>query len=760
MLAIWPSLQSVRSILRTLRAARISAGLIALGCAALTLEQGLDVVRSLVENANRHIHVDGLEGQGWRLVLFQWAAFVLACMWSGLNAWYWPRILYRLTTTAPTPQWLRIVLRTLGLFPLVTAVLALARVALSPGASGARDVWIGLSIFIAATVALATLFVYRGDIFSGAMRWYNRPSWLLNARQRRGGRAPSLTRGDDAFFLVSLGLGVVMVTVLCVPGLRTTAAMLLGSAALAFGAIGILIAVLSALAWVFGRVKMPVAPVLLVTFALFSCTNDNHDVRLLGRSDDAGERPDMRAALAAWERANPDPSAPLILVAAAGGASRAGYWTGAVLRSLDERTNGLFGSRVFAISSVSGGALGAMGYAARIADAGAAGPGRCYDAGAAREFDRAFLGGDYLAPAVGGLLYPDLLQRFWPLPWFPDRATALEEGWELGWRRAAREPEVAGSPCAPRANSNLMAGDYGAIWRDSLLGRRGWVPLVLVNGTLVEDGKRVITAPVRVDARVFEDAHDFFELVGRRVRASTAISNGARFPVVSPAGTLVGASGPRGRIVDGGYFENGGLETMLDLARFLRVARPGRRIILLEVDNGLPDDAGPLPADFQRYAHDADPRDVLLQRLDVQQPPTTGAPMLSEVTSIVGGLYQTRTSRGVLAAKRLSGVNANGLGPAVSRVTFNLPRLGAGAAMSWSLSLASRRHMDALLRPARPGDLPRMGGRLVACQRAVADQLAAAVAGRAAPRSSRCPARTREAAAVGYPLPIAGVPGP
>ena len=60
--------------------------------------------------------------------------------------------------------------------------------------------------------------------------------------------------------------------------------------------------------------------------------------------------------------------------------------------------------------------------------------------------------------------------------------------------------------------------------------------------------------------------------------ASTAAHNSARFTYVSPAGKLVSSrkGQNRGYVIDGGYFENYGALTALELARQL-VPRSSRK---------------------------------------------------------------------------------------------------------------------------------------------------------------------------------------
>src|SRR5262249_37231738 len=115
------------------------------------------------------------------------------------------------------------------------------------------------------------------------------------------------------------------------------------------------------------RFQLPIVLIGLWAFVIFSFWNDNHAVRSI-RGSQVASRPTMEKAFETWQQQHRDPSDPLLPIAAAGGASRAAYWTATVLRAFDDRTQGTFFDHVFAISSVSGGTLGAIGYAAWLAD--------------------------------------------------------------------------------------------------------------------------------------------------------------------------------------------------------------------------------------------------------------------------------------------------------------------------------------------------------------------------------------------------------
>ncbi|WP_210180963.1 patatin-like phospholipase family protein [Bradyrhizobium valentinum] len=607
-------------------------------------------------------------------VILRWVAFMLACVWSGINAWYWANLLYKTDSNRKQqqPRWFLYVRRTFGVLPLLAALVAMPLSA----RHGVDDTWFGMVCFAIAIALLLWFFAYRTT-------WFD---------ERRVPKAyekvdpdNNLVQGDRWFIRATLAISALILVSLLIPHWRTNFAWLFGPAALAYGAIGCIVPVTSYLIWKTRSQKIPVIMLGGLAFVLFSLLNDNHKVRSIDVPIQTVNRPTVEQALRRWEQGRSS-NEPLVLVATAGGASRAAYWTGTVLRALDDRSNGQFSDHVFAISSVSGGALGAIGYAAWLADRPLDSESSPAAAKARLNFVQTFFGQDYLGPAVGALLFPDLIQRFLPAPLFPDRAASLEEAFELGWQQSATR--CTEQPCP---KSTRLADEYTQIWSKSRLhedsGR--WVPIVLANGTHVETGKRIITAPVRIDTSVFEDTYDFYQLAPAQIRASTAVLNSARFTVVSPPGRLMRGDVITGRIIDGGYFENGGMETVYDLARYLqRAMQPKRPIIIVEILN----DDTMSSEDLRRHNENA--------AVPIEPPPTSEwpSPLLLEATSIIGGLYHTRSARAVLGAKRISDATASGLSD-TKFYSFDLRTLNKGwyTAMSWALSLGTRDAMDVAL---------------------------------------------------------------
>ena len=122
------------------------------------------------------------------------------------------------------------------------------------------------------------------------------------------------------------------------------------------------------------------------------------------------------------------------------------------------------------------------------------------------------------------MLFPDLLQRFLPVTFLPDRAETLERSWEDAW--ASIDPKAPSAALMREPFLNL-APKAGEPWR----------PILIVQGASENGGRRFLTSGVKFGCDEI-DADDFLDSVGHDVAASTAILNGARFPWVSPGGTF------------------------------------------------------------------------------------------------------------------------------------------------------------------------------------------------------------------------------
>lgn len=431
------------------------------------------------------------------------------------------------------------------------------------------------------------------------------------------------------------------------------------------------------------RVGYPVILALAACALVFSLWVDNHRVREL---PGAAAHRAMPAAQAvdAWRQAQgsaPGPL-PLVIVATAGGGIRAAYWTGTVLGALQDCAPA-FRQRLMAISGVSGGSLGATVFASLAAGDAAAPAGGCAEAlkspqpwprGATETAAQRILSHDFFAPAVAGLLFPDLLQRFVPVSLLPDRAQALERGWERAWAATGLDPEA----WATRSFDDLWAAPGGR-----------WQPALLLNGTVVETGQRIVTSNLAIEPAIFRDTIDFFQAYGHRaIRPSTAAHNSARFTYVSPAGGVAKDL----HVVDGGYFENFGARTAAELLDFalLRLGPGAVRpiVVLISNDPALPQARMPAEVGGAECA-------------GCRKASAKGPPLAGEVLSPLAAMLATRDAHGIGATFDLLQSSLAAQGGRFFHFRLCDAPPAPEPALGWVLSRASEDTMQRMLR--QPG---------------------------------------------------------
>ncbi len=307
-----------------------------------------------------------------------------------------------------------------------------------------------------------------------------------------------------------------------------------------------LIWLLGALSFLFDRSRAPgVSLSIIILLLLQSVFPNTHYFPVTPR---ATAQPGALAAIQTrWERIG-SPEAPLVAVAASGGGITASYWTAIVLRGLHARIDG-FHQHVGLLSSVSGGGIATMLYADGFTPAGPPGP-----PAMAQLEERA--GTPSLDAVTWGMAYPDLWRGI-----LASRKGTTDRGWALEqrWSRYLADPKAT------------LSG-----WAEGV--REGWRPLQIFNATVQESGERLCLAPADlapppvpagtvVPPRMRRTMEDFTP--GGEVRIATAARLSATFPFVSPQarpqnGPWTAATTPL-HCADGGYFDNSGLYTALEI---------------------------------------------------------------------------------------------------------------------------------------------------------------------------------------------------
>ncbi|HXT19482.1 MAG TPA: hypothetical protein VN923_01915 [Thermoanaerobaculia bacterium] len=669
--------------------------LVLLGWGLISAAQGQDAVRAVIEMDKR------CPDWGW-LVLF--CACVTA---TALQAWYWSRQLLRIDfpgvveepaagepppapaaadasrrhtardRAARWPRLERLAPRVLGVAVYLVAIAAVARAAYN-AYSGDAD----YSTFVATVtiVALAVLLV-AFVVFV----WLRRRS--LEHAPRRVASHRDLGPITRAVLLTNLVVAVAFVVWTAVSPL--TAGILFPSPSLMMLSAALWMGIGSFLVALFDQYRVPLTLTFLPLALVFSCFNDNHTVRTLDRDTGGGDpaaRLTLDATFEQWyaklaAKYPNEPTHPVFVVATEGGGIRAAYWTAAVLTAIQDQAP-QFADHLFAISSVSGGSLGGTVFTGLVADPRRASAVDDCDATDDAEIGRTLrfaaqqmLSYDFLAPTLASLLNADFVQRFLPVGFIPDRAKALETGWERGWRRHVRT--AAGEA------DDFFASGFLRMYADR---RDALLPSLFLNGTSVEEGNRVIASNVDLRDGAIPNSLDLFDRLGRDMRLSTAAHNSARFTYVSPAGTVRNDKGDTlSHVVDGGYFENSGAQTAADVID--RLAIVGRR-------GGKSFAVGLILIKFHQVEAEPDACKVELDR------PTPPEDFANEAMSPLRALLDTRNARGALAYEE-----AGQMPPVAGRIyEFLLTQRDHGIVLplGWLLAPRTRAAIDLQVGPVTP----------------------------------------------------------
>lgn len=326
--------------------------------------------------------------------------------------------------------------------------------------------------------------------------------------------------------------------------------------------------------------KIPSLTILIVLLVVFSWfnANDNHRIRQLGVTENRTLPPletefknwlksDNRKDLEEYEKS------PVYLVATQGGGIFAAYHAATALSKLQDSIPN-FSQHIFAISSVSGGSLGASAFSSLVKENVTATKKEKIEQKAKDLFSE-----NLLSPLLSMGLFPDFVQRFlfWRIyEW--DRAIGLEVAFERAWDDTQKTE--------PSQNyENPLKKSYYSHWDAN-----GIAPALVINTTQVESGEPLRISPFEIpfpegDENIFDPVDPKDKDKNIDFRLSTAASLSARFPFVTPVAwyekTQKNIDNPpkdnnppedtkvESRLADGGYFDNSGVSTLLDIGRTL-----------------------------------------------------------------------------------------------------------------------------------------------------------------------------------------------
>ncbi|KAB7727605.1 hypothetical protein F5984_21300 [Rudanella paleaurantiibacter] len=293
----------------------------------------------------------------------------------------------------------------------------------------------------------------------------------------------------------------------------------------------------------------PTRPVLLLTLLwIIFCSffNDHTEIRFTDTRPSAlvAARPTVPVHFDRWLQARadwPGDTLPVFIVATEGGGIRSLNWTAGVLHKLDSLFPA-FRQQTFAISGVSGGGAGAALYATFQHDR------RTHPQLKTSRFQQA-IGEDFLSPVLGPLIFHESFQRMLPVAVQQlNRSNWLEDAWSLSYQKHLRLETLEKPFMDPFRADPLHT------------------PSLFLNSVLTESGQKCILSNLRIDSTYFRDVIDIYGITRRDMPAKTAASLTARFPWLTGGGLITRPDGRAfGHVVDGGYWDNTGLETALSV---------------------------------------------------------------------------------------------------------------------------------------------------------------------------------------------------
>ena len=657
-------------------------------------DQIAEVLRMMADQTN--------PSGGWNI-----SVFVLASIFVAISCWYWARTTLYLQIPGAEAGgdfkgWVvRQMPRLFGTLPLLATSLALYQAGDFPPTVEAAAALKGRLQFLAlACLVLAVLF------------------YVLLFLRRRLFRLESSAKSEGMPTPWDLGRAsqIVLIILTIIGGASFVAFTFfpiesswpLNAAALVHFWAGTMVPIVAILTYLGSRLKVPFLSLLVVAAVVFSYfdLNDNHVV-VSAEGAAPPAPPKASAAMAQWldGRADKDryASYPVFFVAAEGGGIRAAYFTAFILATLQDHCP-RFAQHTFAISGVSGGSLGAAVFAGLAADqvAGAPEPSCALVRPAdmpTQESARTILEADLLTPLVGAFLYRDLVQRFLPFPIRSfDRARALEDAFAAAWRGARESDRFA------RSFYDLWGEFPGAA-----------PPALLLNSTAVATGAPMIVSNLELEPgplRQFETLASIDPALAPSLAAAAGLS--ARFPLLTPAGSILTPKAadqrPKRRFVDGGYFDNSGLISLMNLVGSppLVEAYRARRIkvVIIRIENG---------AATTRLMESTANGMPTADGKEAEALPRYAGYSFGEVLSPIRAMLNTRGAHGSLS-KLQSFVFRDSLvqrGVDAEVITFTLKPGLVPVPLGWALSAGARRDMEDQL--GKPDDCAPSGDPENAC---------------------------------------------
>ncbi|QDK81266.1 patatin-like phospholipase family protein [Spirosoma sp. KCTC 42546] len=456
-----------------------------------------------------------------------------------------------------------------------------------------------LITFFCFAITFGILWLYRNKIdklfpqidWSSRANTSIRDDWneLLNSKAAR-------------FFILFNSIFIFILLVIFLLPLRLGIAIWMGPIPIVMMGMAFLMMISSTIVYFNDNRNRPVTFIAIISLIILSQFTDNSALQGIDSPLTESSRPDIEAHFLTWAKKRCpklDQEIPLIIVAAEGGGIRALNWTARSLWSLNNPLP-YFNKYLYAISGVSGGSVGASMYNSYIFDIDR------YPELAPYVLNRLtfqqICRDDYVSGLTSAYLFPEVMQTFIPYPIsYFDRTKWLENSWSNGYRRMTKHAIDSVKSFKPNVlykdGLTTLDNSFLKLWRTKgiKIGEEKFeLPSLLLNCTLAETGQKAIVSNLRLDAESFIDVVDVFKYTNQDMPIKTAASASARFPFVTSGGLIenriIDKVLQSGHLTDGGYFDNTGIETAVQLLNtLLRVASKNKirvRPVIIFIQNG------------------------------------------------------------------------------------------------------------------------------------------------------------------------------
>ncbi len=284
-------------------------------------------------------------------------------------------------------------------------------------------------------------------------------------------------------------------------------------------------------------------------------------------------------------------SAKYIFITGDGGGLRAAYWNLLVMQQLDEATGYNLYNNTLVVSGISGGMVG-QGVYFMLKNK--------YDEDFSFEKITAFANMNPLATDFSHLLGKRLLTYFMVFPKFTGYFEDSSRKMSFAYLREINALRTSYVDSCIYQSDELTMG-FDEYWHDAYRNHSENFPLLIVNSAQSERSIKGIAAPFSIATDksnpVFKMARSINEFMTDTIGTicfADALFTTNRFPVLSPAAAIVN----KGHFLDGGYIDNSGLSTLIDLIDYLKTNVETREfyeknlkgnIVLVSIQDGKPE---------------------------------------------------------------------------------------------------------------------------------------------------------------------------